>query len=118
MKRAEILKDLIDSTGMDLKSFAEEKAEIPYTTLYSILKRGVGKASVDSVIKICKALGITIEQLDEMARKNEYCNHTDYNIITLAAHRTDGYDTDLPEEAKEELKNYIDYLKVKYRKKD
>lgn len=60
MKRAEVLKELIDKTGMDLKTFAEEKADIPYTTLYSILKRGVGKASVDSVIKICKALDITV----------------------------------------------------------
>ncbi len=38
--------------------------------------------------------------------------------ITLAAHRTDGYDTDLPEEAQEELKSYIEFLKMKYKKKD
>lgn len=37
---------------------------------------------------------------------------------TIAAHRTDGYDNDLPPEAQEELKNYIDYLKSKYKKKD
>lgn len=38
--------------------------------------------------------------------------------ITLAAHRTDGYDTDLPEEAQEELNSYIEFLKMKYKKKD
>jgi len=37
---------------------------------------------------------------------------------TLAAHRTDGYDNELPPEAKKELNDYIDYLKVKYKKKD
>lgn len=49
MKRAEIVKKLIKETGLSLKAFAE-KANIPYTTLYSILERGVGNASVDNVI--------------------------------------------------------------------
>lgn len=35
---------------------------------------------------------------------------------TLAAHRTDGYDNDLPEEAQHELENYLAYLRVKYKK--
>lgn len=37
-------------------------------------------------------------------------------IETLAAYRTDGYDEDLPAEAQEELKQYIEFLKLKYRK--
>lgn len=38
--------------------------------------------------------------------------------ITLAAHRTDGYDNDLPLEAQEELEHLLDYLRAKYKKTD
>lgn len=55
---------------------------------------------------------------DEEAVKKYNNNFLDEGISTLAAHRTDGYEDDLPEEAQAELQNYIDYLKVKYKKKD
>lgn len=66
MDKARVLRKLIEQTGLKLKAFAE-KAGIPYTTLYSILERGVGKASVDNVIKICKALGISVEEMERLA---------------------------------------------------
>lgn len=69
MERTKVIRRLIKDTGLSLKAFAE-KANVPYTTLYSILERGVGNASVDNVIKICKALGITIEELEEMANSD------------------------------------------------
>ncbi|ERK30173.1 helix-turn-helix domain-containing protein [Clostridium intestinale] len=40
------------------------------------------------------------------------------NEYTLALHNSDGYDADLPPEAREELKEYIEFLKHKYSKKD
>lgn len=70
MKRTEIIKRLIKDTGISLKAFSE-KADIPYTTLYSILERGVGNASVDNVIKICKTLGITVEELEKIANSDD-----------------------------------------------
>ena len=39
--------------------------DIPYTTLDSILKRGIGNSSVTNIIKICKALGISVDALAE-----------------------------------------------------
>lgn len=36
---------------------------------------------------------------------------------TIAAHRIDGYDDELPEEAKQQLMDYIEFLKQKYKKK-
>jgi len=86
-----------------MKAFSA-KADIPYTTLRSILEKGIGNASVDNVMKICKALEITVEMLESMANgeiKNEN------KPSTVAAH-LDG--VDLTEEEEEELNNYIDFL--------
>lgn len=67
MEKARILEKLINDTGLSKRAFAE-KCGISESTLYSILKRGVGGASVNIVISICKELGITVEGLDDMAR--------------------------------------------------
>lgn len=69
MDREEILKILIDKTGLSMRAFSE-KAGIPNTTLHSMLSRGIGKAAVDNVIKVCDALGITVEQLQEMSKSS------------------------------------------------
>ena len=65
-EKATILKRLIKRSGLSIRQFSL-KAGIPYTTLLSILDRGVGKATVDNVIKICGPLGISVEQLYNMA---------------------------------------------------
>jgi len=64
--KAQILADLIEKQGYSRRAFAE-KAGIPATTLQSMLTRGIGGAAVDNVIKVCRALGITVEQLERMA---------------------------------------------------
>lgn len=66
MEKAKILEMLIRQQGYNPKSFAA-KCNMPYTTLYNILKKGVGRASVDNIITICHNLGITVDQLEEMA---------------------------------------------------
>jgi predicted transcriptional regulator len=65
MEKAKIIEMLIREKGYNLKSFSE-KCGIPYTTLYGIVKNGVGRASVDNIIAICKHLGITVEELENM----------------------------------------------------
>ena len=37
--------------------------DMSYSTVDSILKRGVGNSSVSNVIKICKVLGISVDEL-------------------------------------------------------
>lgn len=86
MEKAKILEQLIKEQGYNLKSFAE-KCGIPYTTLYGIIKNGVGRASVDNIIIICRNLGIKIEDLEEMAQgasKEQYEPSFD-DIQTLIA---------------------------------
>ena len=62
MTREEYIKGLIKDRGKNIKEFSVEIG-IPYTTMLSMLKN-LGGAAVDSVIKICNGLGITVEQLD------------------------------------------------------
>lgn len=109
MRRTEILKGLIKDTGLNLKAFSE-KADMPYTTLRSMLERGIGNASVDNVIKICKTLGITIEELEEMASENKK-EKTKPN--TVAAHLDD---IELTEEEQDQLEDYIQFLLSKRKK--
>jgi transcriptional regulator with XRE-family HTH domain len=69
-KRTKILDNLIGKTGLSKKAFAE-KVGLPPTTLRSMLERGIGNASVDNVIKVCRGLGITVDELDQMATNNK-----------------------------------------------
>lgn len=67
MNREQIIQKLIKEQGYSLRAFSE-KCGIPYTSLYTILNRtGIGKASVDVVITMCHELGITVDDLEEMA---------------------------------------------------
>ena len=86
MEKARILEKLIKERGWNVKSFAE-KCGIPYTTLYTMLKNGVGKASVNTVITVCRNLGITVEQLEEMSEgiKIESIEPTYEDIQSLIA---------------------------------
>ena len=56
------LRELICEKYGSVKELAS-RIGIPYTTLDSILKRGVAKANVINIIKICQALNIDAEKL-------------------------------------------------------
>ncbi|MGF7184625.1 repressor LexA [Desulfitispora alkaliphila] len=70
MKKAEIITEMIAKAGYSKRAFAE-KVGIPPTTLQSMLTRGVGKASIDNVIKVCKGLGLSIDELERRANENQ-----------------------------------------------
>lgn len=55
MNRGQKLRNLILDRYTNLRQFAIE-AEIPYSALMTILSRGIGLASFDVVIVICKKL--------------------------------------------------------------
>ena len=62
MKKAAVIEKLIKEKGYSVRSFAQ-KCEIPESTLYTILKKGAGRASVNNVSLICRNLGITVEEM-------------------------------------------------------
>lgn len=57
MNRELRLRNLILDRYTSLRQFAGE-ADIPYSTLMTLLSRGVGGASFDIVIRICKMLEV------------------------------------------------------------
>lgn len=58
------LKNLILSRYRSIREFVIS-IDMPYTTIDSIFRRGIGNSSVSNVIKICKALGISADELAE-----------------------------------------------------
>ena len=57
MNRELKLRNLILDRYASLRQFAND-ADIPYSTLMTLLSRGVGGASFDIVIRICKILEV------------------------------------------------------------
>ncbi|CAG5091875.1 Helix-turn-helix domain protein [Thermobacillus xylanilyticus] len=102
--KAKVLAELIDRRG-SRRSFAESIG-LPPTTLQSMLTRGVGRASIDNVMKVCRALGITVEQLESMAQSWE----ENREIGTIAAHH-DG--EDWTEEELEEIERFKAFVRMK-----
>ena len=56
------LKELIESKYGTVRNFSEQIG-VPYTTIRSIIERGVLNAKMQNIINICVGLGITPEQL-------------------------------------------------------
>lgn len=106
--KAKVLIELIDKRG-SRRAFAEEIG-IPPTTLQSMLTRGVGKASIDNVINVCRGLGITVEQLQEMAERFEETSE----IQTVAAH-FDG--EEWTEEELVEIERFKEFVRMKRKQK-
>ena len=62
MKSDELLKDLILERFGSIAKFARA-CGIPETTLFGIFRRGVLKSNVSSIIKMCKTLKISTDEL-------------------------------------------------------
>ena len=58
------LKALILSRYKSIREFSIT-IDMPYTTLYTIFERGIENASIGNVIRICKALKISTDELAE-----------------------------------------------------
>lgn len=66
MTREQYLKNLIKENGFTLKEFAHS-INMPYSTLLTMLTDGkIGNAAVDSVIRICQGLNITVQNLQSV----------------------------------------------------
>ncbi|XOQ26476.1 MAG: HTH cro/C1-type domain-containing protein [Mitsuokella multacida] len=69
MTREDFIRSLIKSKGYTLKAFSQEIG-MPYTTLLSILNGSIGGAAMDNVLKICHALGISLDDLARVGQQH------------------------------------------------
>lgn len=85
MEVEEKLKKMMEVKSGNVRNFSIEN-EIPYTTVRSILERGVLNAKAETVFAICRALNISPETLvDEGSNKSN-------NIILGDNHSVNGLD--------------------------
>ena len=73
------LKELILSRYKSLREFTL-KIEMPYSTLDTILKRGVDKANIVNILKICDELNISADKL-----ANGIIEKKNFDINSLSA---------------------------------
>ena len=66
----ENLKNLIENKFENVKAFSEF-IELPYTTVRSILQRGVLNSKVENVIRICDGLGIKPEDILQLRDRQD-----------------------------------------------
>ena len=62
MTREFRLRNMILDRYPSLREFAKQ-ADIPYSTLMTVLQRGIGGAGFDTVMRICKALDVEAQEL-------------------------------------------------------
>lgn len=99
-KRTELLRKLMEDKNMKVADIVRI-SELPYSTVKAILERGAEKAGYVNVCKICKALGISADELEQMVMDESY------QSTTIAAHR-DGENFTADELAKiEEYKKLL-----------
>lgn len=105
MEETEIrLKEIIIERYGSLKKFCE-KIDMPWTTLDSILKRGVANSNITNVMKITKELGLDTESLATgKIQETTYSKES----TTIAAH-LDG--RDFTEEQWNRIKAYAQFIK-------
>lgn len=70
MKKENELKKLMENKSGSVKAFSEEIG-LAYTTVRSILERGILNAKVENVIKICKGLNIKPENIMDDTNEEE-----------------------------------------------
>lgn len=100
-QRAEILREIMESKSMKVSDIVKS-SRLPYSTVKAILERGAEKAGYVNVCKICTALGITADELEQMVTEPEHAPST------KAAH-FDG--SEYTEEQINRIKEFAEFIK-------
>lgn len=86
MKRGEKLEFYMKEKGYTARSLSRE-SDVAYTTIRSMIENDLKNSSIDNVIKLCKALGIQVEDLLEENFNESYVaeSKTDKKVITMSS---------------------------------
>ena len=99
------IKSLIIERYGSLKKFSET-IDMPWTTLDSILKRGMANSNITNVLKITRELGLDAEKIVD----GEIIFSDEQEPTTLAAH-FDG--SEYTEDELDEIRQFAEFLKNK-----
>lgn len=103
------IKDMIIKKYGSLRYFCN-KIDVPYSTIDSILKRGISKANVLNVIKICNALGLSVDSLKHgiiEPRETEQVTPEEFaNEVRSLLRKT----TNLTEQQKKHLMHTLNFI--------
>lgn len=112
----EELKKLIIEKYGSIRKFAIN-IDIPYTTIDSILKRGIDNSNVSNVIKICKALNISLDQslnenriINNLSFDNADIIDFDDDIIKIPVFGT--IKAGIPIESQSDIIEYVEIPKI------
>lgn len=79
MQTGEIIGNLAKEKGINLRQLSI-KADVPYNTLYAIVKRKSSRVDVETLLKIAKALGVHLRDLADNSWLEEFeQQHPDAN---------------------------------------
>jgi transcriptional regulator with XRE-family HTH domain len=76
MKMEDVILTLLEEKGLSRRQFCL-MIGLPPTSFASMLRHGIGKTSIDIVLKITRGLGVTVRQLELMAEHDT----TDLSLI-------------------------------------
>lgn len=114
----EQLKQLILSNYKSVRAFTMETA-IPYSTVDNIFKRGIGGTAVTTVVKICDALGITVEGITRGTIEPKSSGSSSARLLTSAQTSLLAIFDQLNDEGQDKVITYAEDLnRTGYYKKD
>lgn len=102
MQTGEIIGNLSKEQGINLRQLAI-KAEVPYNTLYAIVKRKSSRVDTETLIKIAKALGVYLrdladtsiwEEFDKVSESKKLSEEVEHLEATAAYCKDLGYTVD------------------------
>ncbi|MEQ3340141.1 hypothetical protein [Clostridium butyricum] len=106
------LKELILTKYKSLREFTL-KIEMPYSTFDTILKRGVNKANIINIIRICNELNISADKLAEGIIENNSLT-TNNNLSKEETTLLENYNNS-NYEGKKMILSYSDYVSQNYK---
>lgn len=86
MERAAIIRNLINANGYKVSDVSRISG-LPYSTVKYILENGINKAAYGNVCRICSAVGITTDDLENMVNGE----HSEYALTRREIDLLDKY---------------------------
>jgi len=80
LDRTHIIESLIKTKYKSVRQFSKI-IDVPHTTITSMLKTGIGGTGVDTVLKICKELNISLDSLCDNNFNIFYVSSQEQKII-------------------------------------